>query len=172
MQRLITRLVFCVVPLAMIACAEDQNTEVTEVYTANSTIELLEPAIFEINFDYNYNDVFDDGDTVSLVVKVPPQLEYLKNSAELNEWGSNDQYVNPFARKCADGTTYLAFVFDDNDLDNAYSPDNADAQLSITLVGVRRGQEVTVEATASSDNVPYGCREDFTADDSETIEVQ
>jgi hypothetical protein len=135
-------------------------------------MEIGEPAIFQIDFDYNSSDVFDDGDTVSLVVKVPAQLEYLRNSARLNQWGSDDLLTTPYVRKCLDGTTYLAFVFDDNDLDDGQSDGNSDAQLSVTLVANRPGQEVTVEATAALNGVSYGCREDFVADQQETVDIQ
>jgi len=158
--------------LVAAGCADNQGTKVTDVSTSNSVIELQEPAIFEIDFDYASDDVFNDGDTVSLVVKVPPQLSYLQNSARLNQWGGNDLTATPARRTCSDGTTYLAFVFDDNDLDNAHSSNNADAELSVTLVGKSRGQEISVEATASTDNVDYGCLEDFVADEQEIVDVE
>lgn len=158
--------------LSSSGCADDNNTEVTDIYTANSTMEVEEPAIFQIDFDYNSDNVFNDGDTVNLVVKVPAQLSYLRNSAKLNQWGSNDLSATPYVRKCLDGTTYLAFVFDDNDLDNGQSSNNSDAELSLTLVGQRPGTEIAVEATAALNSVPYGCREDFVADEQEIVEIQ
>lgn len=172
MCRLSTKLFVCVLALAVSGCADNQDTKVTDISTSNSAIELQEPAIFEIGFDYNSDDVFNHGDTVNLVVKVPPQLSYLKNSAQLNQWGGSDFNVTPYSRTCSDGTTYLAFVFDDNDLDNAHSSNNSDAELSVTLVGKRRGQQIAVEATASIDNVEYGCLEDFVADEQEIVDVE
>jgi hypothetical protein len=160
------------VVLSTSGCADDNNTEVTDIYTANSTMEVEEPAIFQIEFDYNSEKVFNDGDTVSLVVKIPAQLSYLRNSAELNQWGGDDMMATPFVRTCLDGTTYLAFVFDDNDLDDSQSSNDSDAELSITLVAKRQGTEIPVEATAAIESVPYGCREDFVADEQELVEIE
>ena len=172
MRHLTAILFLSIMCLSVSGCSDNENTEVTDIYTANSTIEIDEPAIFDVDFDFNSNDVFDDGETVSLVVKVPAGLSYLRGSAQLNQWGSNDLAVPPVIRRCTDGSTYLAFVFDDNDLDDGQSSGNADAELSLTLVGARRGQALAVEATASIESVPYGCRETFTADQQEIVDVE
>jgi hypothetical protein len=157
-----------------VGCSNNEDeTQVTDINATTQNLEVLEPSLFQISFDFDENNVIDGGETVTLVVAVPPQLEYLKGSSELQEWGSGDQSVTPFIRKCANGDNYLVYEFDGGDLDNAYSSNtNADAQLNITLVARRRGEYVAVEAAASLDQVVYGCREVFTPDAQEVVSIE
>lgn len=166
-----------VVYLLAVGCTDSTNTDgsgVTQVVSIESDqdqIAVGEESVFYIDFDFDENEVYFEGGAVNLVVRLPAALSYLMYSAEVNEYGSADNSVDPYIVRCGNGSSYLVFSLDDNDLDEAYSPNDAEAQLKMTLVGRRPGYQVMVQATADDGLVQFGCEEEFVADESEAVIV-
>ena len=147
------------------------NTEIISISSSLDQIAVGEGAIFYFDFDFDENEVYFDGGVVNIVVRVPPELSYLLYSAEIDENGSNDNSVNPYVLTCGDGSSYLAFSLDDNDLDEAYSPDDSEAQLKLTLTGRRKGTFALVQAVATDTAFTFGCNQPFTADSALSVVV-
>ncbi len=147
-------------------------TQVVEIDSNDSTIELGDGSVFKIDFVFDQNEVFLDDGKVTVVVKFPRELAYRSSSAEINEPGSRDKGVDPTILRCSNGDTYLTFILDDNDLNQAYMPsDGSDAQLKMTLDGRRAGNVVIVEAKADDGTVLFGCDQEFDPDEQEVVTV-
>lgn len=148
------------------------STEVTEISSAEDTLQISEKVVFYFDFNFDENDVFFAGGIVNLVVLLPPQLGYLLDSAEIDGLGGGDVSVLPYITRCRSGFTFLQFNLDDEDLESAYSPtENAEARLSMTLVGRQRSDYVVVEAAAAEDFIAFGCNQDFVSDTAEVVMV-
>ena len=147
-------------------------TQVVEIDSNDSTIELGDGSVFKIDFVFDQNEVFLDDGEVTIVVKFPRELAYRSSSAEINEPGSRDKGVDPTILRCSNGDTYLTFILDDNDLNQAYMPsDGSDAQLKMTLDGRRAENVVIVEAKADDGTVLFGCDQEFDPDEQEVVTV-
>ena len=177
-MRRLSGLLFGVLLLAVGGCTESSDydgsssTEVTEIYSAEDTLQVSEEVVFYFDFNFDENDVFFDSGIVNLVVVLPPQLGYLLNSAEINGLGGDDVSVIPYVTRCPTGFTFLQFNLDDEDLESAYSPSTGvEAQLTMTLVGRQRSDYVVVEAAASMDYIAFGCNQDFDSDTAEVVMV-
>ncbi len=162
-----------------IGCSQDNEyfgdgtTEVVEISSEDSTIPDGGATILKFNFSYDQNSVFNDNGEINLVVRLPRQLTYRDNSAEIDGPGSRDKDEDPVVRRCANGQSYLAFTFNKNDLDEAQPPsDGADAQLKMTVDAVAPGQYVPVEARADEDTVLYSCAQVFNYDEQNILTVE
>jgi hypothetical protein len=168
-----------VVASGVVGCAEDDEnygegtTEVVEISAQDSTIPAGGATILKVNFSYDQNAVFYDDEEVTLVIKLPRQLAYRDNSAEIDGPGSRDKDEDPVIKKCTNGESFLAFTFNENDLDDAQPPsDGADAQLKLTVDAVSTGQYVPVEARADEDTVLYSCAQIFNYDEQDILTVE
>ncbi len=166
--------------VALLGCTnddEDNNsnstTKITEIDADDSTIVLGEGTVVRFNFLFDEEDIFDDDGQVELVVKLPNQLTYQTGSAEIDGFSAqDDEGVTPEIVRCDGGVTYLVFDLDSYDLDEASPPsDDADAQLTMTINGRLLGDNITIEARADEGSVSYGCDEDFSPDEDETVSV-
>jgi hypothetical protein len=169
----------CVCTLGILGCAEDDDfdgggiTQVVEIVADNSSIPLGEGSVIRVNFLFDEFDVLDDGGQVNLVVKLPRQLSYLDNSAEIDKPGSRDRDVDPRVRKCPNGDSYLLFDLGESQLEGAESPyDGGDAQLKFTVDGERRGEMISIQAAADESAVPYSCSREFLFDEQEIVSVE
>lgn len=169
----------CVCFAGMLGCAGDNDlyeggvTKVLEIDAEDSSVGVGGGVVVKVNFSYDQNEVFGDDGEVNLVIKLPPQLSYLNNSAEIDEPGSRDKDTDPKVRRCSTGDTYLSFVLDESDLENAQVPvDGGDAILKLTVVGESRGKAVAIEAAADDGTVLFGCTQEFDPDEQEIISVE
>lgn len=170
---------FIVAISGVLGCAEDNEyfgdgtTEVVEIASEDSTIPDGGATILKFNFSYDQNSVFRDDGEVNLVVRLPRQLSYRDNSAEIDGPGSRDKDEDPVVKRCANGESFLSFTFNDNDLDEAQPPsDGADAQLKLTVDAIASGQYVPVEARADEDTVLYSCAQVFNYDEQNILTVE
>lgn len=165
------------VGLWLCGCASDSGnygggiTEVLEISSDDATIPLGDGGVVRFNFAFDENEVFDDNKEVMLVVKLPRQLQYRANSAEIDKVGSRDRDVDPRVRTCANGDSYLIFTLGESQLKNANPPADGDAQLKMTLDGEKAGRLVSMEAAADDNFVPYGCNDTFDFDEQEVVNV-
>jgi hypothetical protein len=165
--------------LGVLGCAEDNDfdnvgfTEVVEIAVDNSTIQLGDGEVVRVNFAFDEDDVLDDGGEVNLVVKLPRQLAYRDESAEIDKPGSRDRDVDPRVRTCQNGDSYLIFTLGESQLEDAVSPaEGADAQLKLTVDAEKRGQMISIEAAADESTVPYSCSGVFVFDEREIVSVE
>jgi hypothetical protein len=149
------------------------STQVVEMRVDNSTILVGEGTVAKINFTFNQNDVLFGGGRVNLVVRVPPQLTYRDDSAEINLPGSKDRNEDPKVTQCPGGETFLVFKFTKSDLENLNLPvDSSDTQLKLTVDGVRVGEDLSIQAAADEGAVSYGCGKDFAFDEEQLLTVE
>lgn len=148
-------------------------TKVMEIQAEDSAVRVGDGSVVQFNFSYDQNEVFTDNAVVTLVVKLPRQLSYLDNSAEIDKPGSRDRDTDPSVKKCSTGETYLSFALDESDLRDAQVPfDGGDAILKLTVTGESRSAAVTIEAAADDGIVTFGCTKDFNPDEQEVIRVE
>lgn len=162
-----------------IGCTGDNNlyeggvTKVLEIDAEDSSVGVGGGVVVRLNFSYDRNEVFQDNGEVNLIIKLPRQLSYLNNSAEIDEPGSRDKDTDPQVRRCSTGETYLSFVLDESDLEDAEVPvEGGDAILKLTVVGESPGKAVAIEAAADDGPVIFGCTKDFNPDEQEIISVE
>jgi hypothetical protein len=179
MWSLALRLVIGVLSASILGCGSNQNlsgsgaTEVIEIQSNDSTIPLGGGSVIKFNFSFDHNEVFTDDGKVYLVVKLPPQLAYRDNSAELDRLGSHDRDEDPSIKTCSSGESFLAWTFDQSDLRDSADPlDGGDAQLKLTVEGTLVGEFVTIEAAADDGMVRYECAREFRSDEEEVIRVE
>ena len=162
-----------------VGCGGDQNlsgsgvTEVVEIQSNDSTIPLRGGAVIKCNFAFDRNDVFTGNGKVHLVVKLPAQLAYRDNSAELDRLSGNDRDADPSIKICPSGDTFLSWIFDKSDLKDSANPlDGGEAQLKLTVDGAVIGEFVTIQATADDGVVRYECEREFRSDEEEVVSVE
>lgn len=149
------------------------STQVVEMSVDDSSIVVGQGTVTKIQFTFNQNDVFFDNGEVNLVVRLPRQLSYRDNSAELDLPGSRDRDEDPQAQRCPDGETFLLFQFDDSDLAGADSPfDSGSAQLKLTVDGKRVGSNLAIQAVADEGTIGYTCSQSFNFDEEQLIDVE
>jgi len=167
------------VAVGVVGCANDDDfdgggvTEVVEITAEDSSISLGGGGVLRINFLFDENDVLNDGGQVNLIVKLPRQLSYRDDSAEIDKSGSRDRDVDPRVRPCQDGATFLVFQLGESQLEGAQPPGfGGDAQLKFTVDGEKRGQAISIEAAADENAVQFSCTRDFVFDEQEIVSVE
>jgi hypothetical protein len=167
--------------LFLAGCAEDDDyiadgaTEVIEITADDSSVPLGGGTVVGITFSFDQYDVFRDDGSVNLVVRLPRQLGYRANSAEIDGPGSRDKDVDPRVRRCGDGSVFLSFDLDEGDLDEANVPVDVaggGAQLRLTVNGVQPGRFVAIEAAADNGDILFSCADDFNYDEQEIVSVE
>ena len=162
-----------------LGCGSNQDlsgsgaTEVREIQSNDSTISVGGGSVIKFNFSFDQTEIFAHDGKVYLVVKLPPQLSYRDNSAELDRPGSHDREEDPSIKKCAEGETFLSWIFDESDLRDSSAPvEGGDAQLKLTVDGESVGDAITIAATADDGRVLYDCSREFKSDEEEVVSVE
>ena len=133
--------------------------EVVNIETEDVAIPEGGATVLKFSFAYDVNAVMSHGESIDLVVKLPPELAYREGTAEV-QTSDGDEEVGAQIFHCLNGDTYLLFVLDEYDLDDAIDPaGDADAQLNLTVDAVASGFP-NIEA-AAGDNVAFECGFDF-----------
>ncbi len=169
---------FSVLAAALVGCTNstdyngNSTTAVTEITAGENPLSVGEQVVFYFDFEFDENDVFSGSGEVNLVVVVPPQLSYVLNTSEISGLSGDDTPVIPYVTRCLNGFTYLQFNLNDTDLQDSYSPSgDAEAQLTMTLVGRQDSDYVVVEASALDGYIAFGCNQDFVADETDIVQV-
>jgi hypothetical protein len=153
--------------------ARGGSTQVVEMSVDDSTIAVGEGTVTKIQFTFNQNDVFFDNGEVNLVVRLPRQLSYRDNSAEIDLPGSRDRDQDPQVTRCFDGESFLVFQFDESDLAGVNYPlDSSSTQLKLTVDGKRVGSNLAIQAAADEGTIGYTCSQSFNFDEEQLIDVE
>jgi hypothetical protein len=148
----------------------DDTINVTRVDFENGAISNGEQSVVSVDFSYDAEEVFEDGVHAMIVVKLPPQLQYLPESSEIDGIGT-DEGVGAQVTTCSTtGETYLLYDLDENDLDLAENPDgDADARLTLTVTAVAPGN-ATIVARGDLTGL-FACDVSFAADAGGSITI-
>ncbi len=163
--------------LFLTACGSDSedffgDTQVETLSVNDSTIQLGEGTVLAVEFSFDENRVLSGGKNVRLVVKLPAELRYRDETAEIEEDFSDRKIGAQVTRCAATGESYLLFDMDDNDLENASTPGNgADAKLKLTIDGISRAQFTVVAAQAREATPLFACGENFISDEQIAVSV-
>ena len=148
------------------------DAEVTDVVVQDPVIEKGEGTVVAVEFAFDRNRVFNDGDSIKVVAKLPPGVIYREGTAEVDGIDGNDDKVGPQFASCPDtDELFLIFDLDEFDLDEATNPPgDGDAVVTFTVDGVAETEFATIDATAGNDLPPFSCGQ-FFGDESAQITV-
>ena len=150
----------------------DNDTEVKDISVDDRSLNIGQGTVVRTKFSFDENDVFSDDDNVSVVIRLPEQLKFRLNTAEIQESGE-DEEVGAQVFNCPTGEQYLLFDLDENDLSGAEDPSgDADAELTLTVDAFSLSLSgVVIEATASSNGPDFACGEAFESEESEVVVI-
>ncbi|MFN8391223.1 MAG: hypothetical protein U0136_13105 [Bdellovibrionota bacterium] len=172
-------LTFCVVGMGMFlsACGGgggggSESSNVTDVFFDDSVIGVGQGTVAHVKFSFDSDHVFHDNKNVRVVVHLPPQIQLRANTGEVQAVPT-DESIGAQVFSCgAQAETFLLFDLDGNDLDTAVNPGgDADAELTFTVDGVSPVSGAIVSATASNEQPPFACGQQFLADKDAAITV-
>jgi hypothetical protein len=124
-----------------------------------------------VKFTFSSDDVFDDDRNVVVSVRLPDELAYRIGTAEIKQ-PIDDREVEPAIETCGDGTSFLIFDLDEDDLAAAENPDgDADAELRFTVDAVAIGTGDSVLASAHNDAIIAGCDAPFIGERAAAVTV-
>jgi hypothetical protein len=136
---------------------DDGGASVVSVSVDNNPISVLEESKVSTNITFSSDDVFDDDRNVEVVVKLPNNVSFKPDTAEIDQPSGDDRGVGVNVRSCPDGSTFISVDLDEDDLVGAENPSgNADAQLNFLIVGASAGTQ-RIDASASVDGVLFSC---------------
>lgn len=139
------------------------DAEVLDLDLQDDVLTKGDGTVLSTYFTFDTHGVFEEGEHVVLVVKLPPGLSYRDDTAEIDNDGGDDK-VGAQITKCANGDTYLTFDMDDHDLDNLQDPPgDASAKITLTVDGNATGARL-IEARARRDTVFFSCSQEFLED--------
>ena len=149
-----------------------ESPEITDMDLEEEAIRPLEGTVLAVEFSFDRSNVFDDNDEVAVVVRLPNGIIYREGTAEIDEDSGGDNGVNPETTLCSDGTAFVRFNFDENDLSGAEDPDgDGDARLTLTIDALRVLGSAVIEARADENSAPFGCNGSFLAEDRVVLTV-
>lgn len=163
-------LVFAIIMFLLCSCgsSDDDNgtgAEVTDLAVGSTSLQLGEQTVVAVKFTYSADDIFDNGENVVVVVKLPNGVSLVEGTSEVDSI-FGDEEVTPSVNVCKQtGESFVIYDLDESDLDLASNPDgDADAKLNFTIRGVRTTDgEVLLEARAENNSVLYTC-DQFSSD--------
>lgn len=151
------------------------SARVVDLALQDSTIRVGEGTVVAVNFSFDASRVFNDGDSVIVVVRLPAELEYRDGTAEIDGLGGEDDGVGAQVVRCGNlGESYLIFDMDEFDLDQAENPSgDGDAVLTLTVDGIDPLQFGTIEAAANGETSPlFTCGGSFASDEEVSLSVE
>lgn len=149
-----------------------ESPEVTDMDLEDETIAAGEGTVLAVEFSFDRANIFDDNDEVVVVVRLPNGITYREGTAEIDEDAGGDNDISPEITLCSDGTTFLRFSLDENDLQSAENPDgDGDARLTMTIDSLRSLGSVILEGRADENSAPFGCSGSFLAEDRVVLNV-
>jgi hypothetical protein len=149
---------FCI--LGLTHCGGNDNddpVDVKEISAQDSALTVAQKTVVKVDFSFSADRVFDHDKTAYIVLQLPANLTFQRNSAEIQRL-FDDNRVSPQVTDCSDGTTYLAFNFDDRDLVDATNPSgDADARVNFTVNAVSSGGDIIISGEGSEDPIDTVC---------------
>lgn len=135
----------------------DDPVDVKEISAEDSALTVAQKTVVKVDFSFSADRVFNHDNTAYIVLQLPANLTFQRNSAEIQR-PFDDNRVSPQVTVCSDGTTYLAFNFDDRDLVDATNPSgDADARVNFTVNAVSSGNDVIISGEGSEDPINVVC---------------
>lgn len=143
-------------------CGGDDNNgsvNVTEVSTNPGVVRSGNQSVVTVRFSYEANQLFDDNERVLLTVQLPSGVTYKAGSAEIDRPLDDDSVSPEGIITCPDGSSFVSFDFDRQDLALATNPGgNADGRLTFTGITSGGATNVLINASASADGVEFSCQ--------------
>lgn len=179
-MKLLKALLLLLLALSVGSCSSDsdddddffEDADVIDLSVEDSNIEVGEGTVLAVEFSFDADRVFNDGDNVVVVVKLPEGLEFRDGTSEIDGVDGDDSLGAQIVRCSGSNETYLIFDMDEFDLDNASNPPgDADAVLTMTVDGVAPVDFETIEATAGDNEPLFECGERFISDEQAAITV-
>jgi len=135
------------------------DAEVTDVVVRDPVIREGDGTVVAVEFAFDPDRVFNDGDNIKVVVKLPPGVVYRDGTAEIDGLDDNDDKVGPQFASCPDtDELFLLFDLDEFDLDEATNPPgDGDAVVTLTIDGVANTDFATIDASAGNNLPPFSC---------------
>lgn len=154
---------------------EDPSANVVNMELSDTTIRVGEGTVLSVEFSFSANPVFSDNEDIFVVVHLPNGLDYRNDTAEI-DGRITDEDVSPRLTFCSDsGETYLLFVLDRYDLDNADNPSgDADARLTLTVDAVDAtvaDRSLLIDARADGNEPVFSCNDTFAAEGALSLRV-
>lgn len=160
------------------ACnSDDENSgisaRIVEFFLDDNTINVGESTVLRSRFTFSANRVFDDGEHVMLVIRLPIEVAFRTGSAELQR-PIDDRSVGAQITDCPEtGEQFLLFNLDDNDLRTVGNPEGeADAELALTIDAVTPAQAAIIQGVAQNNTVIFSCGEPFISDRDLAIQIR
>lgn len=155
------------------SCSSDDDSvvsaRVVDFEARDTTIAVGEGSVLQLDFTFDAEAVFDDGQNVVVTISLPPELGLREGTAEIEE-RTGDDPIGARVTTCQDGSSFLVFDMDDNDLDQASNPSgDADARLKLTVDALSSGVAlIEARAGASASNF---CNQTFPGEAAVVINI-
>jgi hypothetical protein len=167
--------------LALIVCSvscgknsvfgNGRNSNVVEIGSDDGVIRVGESTVIRVDFEYSFNEVFDDGENVIVLVRLGAELRLREGTSEI-QGNFGDESVGAQVTNCDTGEQYLLFDLDDNDLSGAEDPfGEGDAELSFTVDAVVENPNAVIDALATNNSVFFECGGTFRGEEVTVVTV-
>lgn len=148
-----------------------ESAAVVDIGVDDGNIRVGDSTITRVGITFSDDEVFNDRRSVVVVAAVGPGLRFREGTAEV-QGNAGDEQIGTRVSRCPDGTSFLEFEVDDDDLSFADNPSgDADAEITFTLDAVSLEGLVNIEARASYDSIFYNCDDRFLADRSTFVNI-
>ena len=163
--------------VTLTACNSDNDNSgisarIVEFFLDDNTIAIGESTVLRTRFTFSADRVFDDGEHVMIVIRLPQEVGFRVGSAELQR-PISDRDVGAQITNCPDtGEQFLLFDLDDNDLLTVTNPDGeADAELSLTVDALTATPSTIIQGIAQNNTVLFSCGAPFISDRDLAIQI-
>ena len=144
-----------------------QPALVTQMQLKDSQLHVGDGTVLFTDIAYNTDDVFNFGNNVVLVVRLPSGVSYRNKTAELDGGKAGDTTLFPRVTQCLSGTSFLEFNLNADVLSLGVSPNgDSDSRVKLTIDGEAPIGNVEIEARASNNSLTFGCGDTFAPDQS------
>lgn len=146
-------------------------SEVTDMRLDKDVIREGEDTVLKVRFRYDNSDVFNDDQPVVVTLVLPPGVNYIRDSSELDTI-FGDKSIGADVFDCDSGETVVVYDLDEDDLDVAENQSGgADAELTLTIIGEGRQPLAAIQGRADTFS-PRVCNTTFIADAQTGITVE
>ena len=142
---------------------EPKDARVTAIGLENAILATGDSTLVNIDVTYGESRVEQNGERVTVVVKLPPGLQYAVDSSGIRSGGSSSEAVANVTT-CADGSSFIAYDFGVAELDSATDPDgreDADFELIFVADGTGLTGEAVISSAAADNALSFSCESNF-----------